>query len=382
MKKIRLYTPGPCQVPEEALIEMARPFEHHRTAWFQELLKECTEKLQKVLMTRNEVMILTGSGTAVAEGAIVGCHPAGSKALVIDGGKFGERWAKICAQFGIDHIHHKVEWGTAVAPGAISEFLSKDKAITSVICVHSETSTATLCDLKAIGAITNAAGKLLIADCITSAGALPLLPDEWGVDVVITGSQKALMLPPGLGFASVSERAWKVIEGNNKQHSYYLNFNQARKAAKKNDTPWTPAHLMVRGLRVTLDILLNEGMENVWKRVAAMAAATRAAAQAIGVPVFSKSPSDSVTALVVPPGVEEKKLRKDLRERFGVHLAGGQDQIEGKVVRLSHMGFIDAVDTVGVLGAIEQSLHKLGHSFELGRGLAAAQRVFAERAGG
>lgn len=380
MKKIRLYTPGPCQVPEEALLEMARPFEHHRTQWFKDLLKDCTQKLQQVLCTKNEVLMLTGSGTAAAEGAIVGCHPPGeSKALVIEGGKFAERWGLICEQFGIDCIRHKIEWGTAIDPKVIEDYLARDPKITSVIVVHSETSTATACDLEAIGRITGKHGKLLLADCITSAGAIPLKPDDWGVDVVITGSQKALMLPPGLGFVAVSERAWKTIENNKKQHCYYVNLNQARKSARKDDTPYTPAHLLVRGLRVTLDMLLAEGIENVWKRVATMAAATRAAAEAIGVPVFSKRPSDSVTALTVPSGVNEKDLRKKLREKYGIHIAGGQDSLEGKIIRISQMGFIDAVDTIGTIAALEQVLHSLGHSFPLGAGVTAAQKVFAER---
>ncbi len=379
MKKIRLYTPGPCQVPEEALLEMARPFEHHRTEWFKQLLADCAAKLQKVLCTQNETLILTGSGTAAMEGAILGCHPAGTKALVIEGGKFGERWGQICEQYGIACIRHKVEWGCAIEPQAVADLLTRDKAITSVIVVHSETSTATVCDLAAVAKVTRAAGKLLLADCITSAGALPLLTDEWGVDVVITGSQKALMLPPGLGFAAVSPRAWEVIEANKAQHSFYLNYNQARKAAKKNDTPYTPAHLLVRGLRVTLDMLLAEGIEQVWKRVAAMAAATRAGADAIGMKTYSKRPSDSVSALLVPEGVKEKELRKTLRERFGMHLAGGQDQLEGKIVRTSHMGFIDAIDAVGVIAGLEHALHKLGHAFQIGAGVTAAQRVLAER---
>lgn len=380
MKKIRLYTPGPCQVPEEALLEMARPFEHHRTQWFKDLLKECTQKLQQVLRTSNEVLILTGSGTAAAEGAIVGCNARDrAKALVIESGKFGQRWGQVCEQFGIPCIRHAIEWGTAADPGFIEERLKQDPSITSVIVVHSETSTATACDLQSIARICRRAEKLLIADCITSAGALPLETDAWGIDVVITGSQKALMLPPGLGFAAVSERAWKVIEQNKQQSSFYLNFNQARKAAKKDDTPFTPAHLLVRGLRVTLDILLTEGMENVWRRVATMAASTRAAAEAMGLKVFSSRPSDSLTAIVVPEPVKEKELRKQLRERFGIHLAGGQDHLEGKIVRMSHMGFIDAVDTLGSIAALEQVLHIMGHKFSLGAGVAAAQRMFVER---
>ena len=380
MKKIRLYTPGPCMAPEEALLEMARPFEHHRTQWFKDLLKECAEKLQQVMCTKNETIILTGSGTAAAEAAIVGCNPpATSKVLTIEGGKFGERWGQVCEQFGIPVTRQKVEWGTAITPAAIADLLAKDPAITTVVVVHSETSTATACDLEGIGKVTTKAGKLLMCDGITSVGALPCKPDEWGVDVLITGSQKALMLPPGLGFLSVSPRAWERIEANKTQKAFYLNLNKARKMAKQSDTPFTPAHLMVRGLRITLNMILEEGLENVWKRVAAMAAATRAAAEAIGMPVYSKRPSDSVSAICVPAGVEEKELRKQLRTRFGVHLAGGQDQLEGKIVRMSHMGYIDAVDTIGCIGAIEQVLYKLGHKFNVGAGVAAATKVFAER---
>ncbi|MBL8880624.1 MAG: alanine--glyoxylate aminotransferase family protein [Phycisphaerales bacterium] len=379
MKKIRLFTPGPCTVPEEALLEMARPFEHHRTAWFKEVIKDCTEKLQKIFLTTNEVLIITGSGTAAMEGAIVGCHPAGSKALVCENGKFSERWGLICDQYGIANMRCKVEWGKPIDPAVVADHIAKDKSITSVIVVHSETSTATASDLEAIGKICRQHNKLLLADCITSAGALPLRTDDWGVDVLITGSQKALMLPPGLGFAAVSPRAWEVIEANKAQHSFYVNYNKARKSAKQSDTPYTPAHLLVRGLRVTLDLLLNEGLENVWKRVAGMAAATRAAASAMNVQLFSQRPADSVTAFNVPAPVVEKELRKMLREKFGIHFAGGQDAIEGKIVRMSHMGFIDSIDTLGAIAAFEHSLHKLGHNFTLGAGVAAAQKVFVER---
>jgi len=379
MKKFRLFTPGPCAVPEEVLIEMARPFHHHRTDWFKGYMKQATEKLQQVLCTRHEVIIITGSGTAAAEAGIVGCNPPGSKLLTIEGGKFGERWGEIAQQFGINVVRHKIEWGTAPTAEMVADFLKKDPAITAVMVVHSETSTATACDLQAIGKVTRAAGKLLLADCITSAGALPLKPDEWGVDVAITGAQKSLMLPPGLGFLAISDRAWQVIENNKSQHAYYLNLIKARKSAKENDTPFTPAHLLVRGLVKALDILLEEGIENVWRRVAAMAAATRAAGEAIGLKVFSKSPSDSVTALCPPPNITVKDLRNELEKRYGIESAGGQDQLKGKIFRLGHMGYIDEMDTLLAIGALEQCLYKLGHKFELGAGVTAAQKIFAER---
>jgi aspartate aminotransferase-like enzyme len=378
MKKFRLFTPGPCAVPEEVLVEMARPFHHHRTDWFKGLMKQATQMLQQVLQTKNEVIIITGSGTAAAEAAIVGCNPPGSKMLTIEGGKFGERWGEIAQQYGFPVTRHPVDWGTAATPQLVGDLLKKDPAITSVMLVHSETSTATACDLKAIGQTVNAAGKLLLADCITSAGALPLKPDEWHVDVVITGAQKSLMLPPGLGFLGISERAWKVIEANKNQHAYYLNLNKARKMAKENDTPFTPAHLLVRGLVKALSILLEDGMENIWQRVAAMAAATRSAGEAIGLKVFSKSPSDSVTALCPPAGIAVKDLRNELEKRYGIESAGGQDQLKGKIFRFGHMGYVDEMDTVLAIAALEQVLYKMGHKFNLGAGVTAAQKVIAE----
>ncbi|HMQ16682.1 MAG TPA: aminotransferase class V-fold PLP-dependent enzyme, partial [Phycisphaerae bacterium] len=238
---------------------------------------------------------------------------------------------------------------------------------------------ATRCDLEAIGKACKQAGKLLLADCITSAGALPLRPDDWGVDVVITGSQKSLMLPPGLGFVALSPKAVAAIESNNSQHAYYLNLNKARKSALEFDTPFTPAHLLVRGLVKALDLLLEEGIERVWKRVAAMAAATRAAGEAIGLPVFSKSPSDSVTALTPPAGITVKDVRNALEQRFGIESAGGQDRLKGKILRIGHMGAIDEMDTVLAVAALEQALYKLGHKFQLGAGVTAAQKVLAER---
>ena len=381
MKKIRLFTPGPCAVPEEVLVEMARPFEHHRTPWFKDFMKQCQEKLQQVLCTKNEVLIITGSGTAAAEGAIVGCNPAGSKMLTIEGGKFGQRWGEIAEQYGIDVVRHEVEWGTAIDPQVVADYLAKDPKITTVMLTHSETSTATLCDLEAIAKITKAAGKLLIADCITSAGCIPVKPDEWGVDVVITGAQKALMIPPGLGFVMLNEKAWEIVKNNKSQHAYYLNLAKAYKKGLENDTPFTPAHVLIRGLNKALDIMLEDGMELVWKRVAAMAEATRAGGRAINLEVFSQRPSDSVTAFNAPEGVTVKDIRALLKDRYGIQSAGGQDHLKGKIFRLGHMGYVDEMDTVLAVAALEQVLYKLGHKFDLGAGVAAAQKVFAERMG-
>ncbi len=379
MNKIRLFTPGPCAVPEEVLLEMARPFEHHRTDWFKGFMKAATEKLQVVMQTKNDVIIITGSGTAAAESAIVGCNPPGSKMLTIEGGKFGQRWGEVAEQYGMKVHRHEIEWGTAIDPQWVADYLKQDPEITAVMLTHSETSTGTVCDLEAIGKIVKAAGKLLLVDGITSVGAIPVYPDKWGVDVLITGAQKSLMLPPGLGFLAVSDQAWSIIENNKRQPAYYLNLNKARKSAAKHDTPFTPAHLLIRGLNKALEMIVGEGMENVWKRVAAMAEASRQAGEAIGVPVFSKRPSDSVTAFCCPEGITVPDIRNGLKERYGIQSAGGQDHLKGKIFRFGHMGYLDDMDTMVGVAALEQVLHRLGHKFELGAGLTAAQRVFAER---
>lgn len=379
MKKIRLFTPGPCAVPEEVLIEMARPFEHHRTPWFKNYMKQCQTKLKQVLCTQNEVLIITGSGTAAAESAIVGCNPVGSKMLTMENGKFGQRWGEIATQFGIPVTRQEVEWGHPVDPAMVEDHLKKDPAITTVMCVHSETSAATASDVQAIGAVCKKYNKLFMVDCITSAGCLPLKPDEWGIDVAITGAQKALMLPPGLGFFSISPKALEILQNNKKQAAYYLNANKAYKSGLENDTPFTPAHLLIRGLNKALDIMLEEGMENVWKRVAAMAEATRKGGEAIGLKVFSQRPSDSVTAFRCPEGIKVPDIRNHLQERYGIQTAGGQDHLKGKIFRFGHMGYVDEMDTVLMVAALEQTLYKLGHKFTLGAGVTAAQKVIAER---
>ncbi len=381
MNKLRLLTPGPTSVPSEALLEMAKPVEHHRTPEFKAMFKQVTEGLQYVFQTSGTVLTITGSGTSAMESAIVGCCPPGRKALVARGGKFGERWGKVCAAFGIESVNYDVEWGYGPKAEVIAQQLKSDSTIGAVIVTHSETSTAAACDLEKIAGVVRERGDdvLLLVDGITSVGALPVKTDAWGIDVVVTGSQKALMLPPGLGFLAVSERAWKRIDSF-ASHSFYLCPKAYRKSLVDSDTPYTPNNAMIRGLAVTLGMIRKEGIENVWARTALLAKATRAAAQAIGMPVYAKDPSDSVTGLVVPPGVDEGALRKKLKADYGFHVAAGQDHLKGKVIRVSHMGYVDVADTIGMIGALELVLAELGHRFSLGAGLTAAQTVLAKRA--
>lgn len=375
MSKIRLYTPGPTPVPEQVLLDMAQPMDHHRTKQFQDLLAEATRDMQYVLQTKNDVLTFTSSGTGAMEGAIVCCAQPGKKALVARGGKFSERWGLVCDAFGIDYVAVDVEWGSPVDPAIIEQRLKDDPNIGMVIVVHCETSTATLSDIEAIGKVVAGTDALFLVDAISSAGAVPIKTDEWHIDVLGVGSQKALMMPPGLAFAAVSEKAWKVIEANSPK-AFYFDYRAYRKAIKKNDVPYTPALTLVRGLHRSLKMIREEGIENIWQRTAKLARASREAFIAMGLKIYSNAPSDSVTAVWIPDGIDESQLRKTLRSEFGVHLAGGQADLKGRIIRMTHMGYIDMVDTLGALGAIEVVLLRLGQKLTPGVGLAAAQKVF------
>jgi len=379
MAKLRLFTPGPTMVPEEVLLEMARPIGHHRTSEFRALTGEVLDGLRYVFQTEKLPLILASSGTGTMEGAIVSTCKPDRKALVARGGKFGERWAEVCEAFNIPCVCYDVEWGHGAKADAVKTYLDNDPQIGYVIITHSETSTAAVSELEAIAAITRERDVLLLVDGITAVGAIPFKMDEWGVDVAVTGSQKAMMLPPGLGLAAVSDRAWQRIESF-KSPTYYVNFPAYRKAMAANDSPYTPAVSLIRAARKSLEMIRAEGIENVWKRTAMLARATRAAAGPLGMKVFAADPVDSVTALLVPDGVDEAALRKTLLKDFGCQVAGGQAQLKGKIVRMSHMGYVDVVDTLGVVAAMEAVLKQMGQPVKIGAAVAAFQNALAGQA--
>jgi aspartate aminotransferase-like enzyme len=376
MIKQRLFTPGPTDVPPEVLVEMAKPIFHHRTERFKKMFAEVNDGLKKLLMTKNDVLTLAGSGTAAMEAALACAVPRERKVLVAQGGKFGERWVKVAKTYGLQLDEVKQEWGTAISPETVKEKLATGQ-YGAVVVVHSETSTATACDLEGIGREVAKTDALLIVDAITSAGTLPLKMDEWGVDVIGIGSQKALMLPPGLAFCAVSAKAWAVAEKITPP-TVYLNLKAYRKAVADNDVPYTPAVTLLRGLKVSLEMIHAIGIEKVWSRTAVLARATREAMKAHGMAIFSKQPSDSVSGIMYPEGVEDKKFRKALREKYGCSVAGGQDWLEGKMFRISHMGYVDPVDTIGLIAAIEYTLADLGVKVEIGKGVAVAAKIIRE----
>ncbi|HUS46820.1 MAG TPA: alanine--glyoxylate aminotransferase family protein [Phycisphaerae bacterium] len=375
MIKPRLFTPGPTDVPPEVLVEMAKPIFHHRTKRFQEMFVQVNQGLKQILKTSNDVLTIAGSGTAGMEAAIACAVPRDKKVLVSDAGKFGERWVKVARRFGLDVDEVKLEWGTALQPELVRNKLAGGE-YGAVVTVYSETSTATACDLEAIGKAVAETDAILIADCITAAGCLPLKTDEWGIDIVGAGSQKAFMLPPGLAMVSVSEKAWKMIE-NIAPPCFYLDLKAYRKSLADNDTPYTSAVTLIRGLKVAVDLINQIGIETIWARTALLAEATRAAARALGLKVFSKQPSDSVTGILYPPGVDDK-FRKKLETRYGATVAGGQDTLKGKLMRISHMGWVDPLDTIGLIAAIEYTLADCGAKVEIGAGVAAAARALKD----
>jgi aspartate aminotransferase-like enzyme len=378
LMKYRLFTPGPTSVPEATLIELAKPVHHHRTGEFRALFNEIQSLLQYVFQTKSQVYTITGSGTAAAEAGIVNTLAPGQRALVITNGKFAERWSAVCTAFGIEHKDIKLEYGDHVSAEQISSELRAAK-YDAVILVHSETSTATVCNLEQIGRAVRTTGEtLLIVDGITSIGALPFKMDDWGVDVAITGSQKSLMLPPGLAYIGLSNRAWAAIEKNKARRSFYLDLAKYRKSIEDGDTPFTPANTLIEAQRVSLKMIQEETLEMVWKRTHLIAESFRQGVRALGFELFSKYPADSVSAVKYTAGITDKDFRNHLKNKHNIHLAGGQGSMEGKIFRVNHMGYTDAYDALAVIAAIEHALKALGKQVNFGAGVAATQKVLAE----
>ena len=375
MLKPRLFTPGPTDVPPEVLVEMAKPIFHHRTPRFRQMLGRVHDGLKNILQTTNDVLTIAGSGTAGMEAAIACAVPRDKKVLVSDGGKFGERWVKVAKLYRLDVDEVKLEWGTALQPELVGEKLATGE-YGAVITVYSETSTATACDLEAIGKVVAETDAILIADCITALAALPLKTDEWHVDIVGGGSQKALMLPPGLAFLAVSEKAWAQVD-RIEPPAFYLDLKAYRKSLADNDMPYTAPVSLIRGAEVSIGMINDIGIEKVWRRTGLLAKAMRAAAEAVGLRVFSQQPSDSVTGILYPEGVDDG-FRKALQERYGCSVAGGQDELKGKAFRVSHLGYVDPLETIGLVAAIEYVLAELGADVEIGKGVTAAVRVLKD----
>lgn len=376
MKKEYLLTPGPTPLPPQISAAMARPIIHHRTPQFQAILKEASQGLKWVFQTANDVFILSSSGTGALEAAVVNLLSPADAALVVQGGKFGERWTELCKAYGVNAEVIDVEWGKAVSPEEIKKRLTANPAIKAVFITLCETSTGVDNDVQTIAKVVGETSAVLVVDAVSGLGAVDLKTDAWGVDVVVAGSQKGLMLPPGLGFICVGPKAWKLVE-TSKTGRYYLDLRKAKKAIDKNDTPWTSAITLIDALNEALKMMQKDGLEYIFNRHKTMADATRAAAKALGLELFAPTAaSNGVTAIKLPANIDGEKLVKTMRDTYGVTIAGGQDVLKGKVIRIAHMGYIAESDIICGLACLEKVLTQMGHKFTLGAGVAAAEAVF------
>lgn len=362
-------------VPEEVLLELAYPIFHHRTPRFRQMLASVIEGLQYVLQTRADVFCLASSGTGGMEAAVVNLLSPADKALVVRGGKFGERWGEISEAYGITPVYIDVEWGEAVPPELIEQALEQHPDIAAVLTTLCETSTGVATDIEAIGKIVRRYPACLVVDGISGIGAMKCRMDDWGVDVVVAASQKALMCPPGLAFVALSEKAWKRIEAH-KPKVYYFDLKKARASLAKGDTPFTPANVLVRGLSKALELIRAEGIENVWQRHASYANAVRSALSALGLKLLAKRPANALTAVCAPAGTDASNIIGGMKN-LGVTVAKGQEKLEGKIFRIAHMGYVDKLDIVACISALELVLKELGVDMKLGAGVQAAEEVFA-----
>ena len=370
MLKRRLFTPGPVPVPDRVRLAMAQPILHHRAADFIPLFQACRQGLQRIVQTESPVLIFASSGTGAMDAAVSNLLSPGDHALVVRGGKFGERWAEICQAYGVRTTCIDVEWGTAVDPAQVERALDENPDISAVYVQGSETSTAVRHPVREIAEIVRRSDdRLMVVDAITAVGVYDIPMDDWGLDVVVSGSQKAFMMPPGLAFMGVSERAQGFVKRSSCPH-YYFNLAKELKSLPTDQTAWTPAVALLFGLAEALKIILDEvGLERTWERTEKLAHATREAMCAIGLELLAPdAPSPACTAVRVPQGVDGPTLRTYLRDELGFTLADGQGALKGKIFRLAHLGYFDRFDTIACIAAIEMALAAVGYVHKVGEG--------------
>jgi aspartate aminotransferase-like enzyme len=373
-----LFAPGPTPVPPEVALEMARPIIHHRTPEFSAVLDQTRQRLRPLLGTDQEVLLLASSGTGAMEAAVTNLMAPGEAAIFVDGGKFGERWGKILSVFGMPAYEIKVPWGCAVQPAQIEDALRKHPDARALMMQASETSTTAVHPVEQVAALTRQRDVMLIVDGITSVGVFEQRMDDWGVDALVTGSQKALMLPPGLGVVALSPRAWERAS-KSRAPRYYFDLNRELKAQRDDHTTaYTPAISLVFGLNKSLEMIHAETLPAVFARHRVMARATRAAAGALGLKLLApENPAPGVTGIMVPGRLDGSKLVRYMRDVLGVTVQGGQDQMKGRLIRVGHMGYVAPLDILTAVGALELALRHEGYDFQSGAGVAAAQSEIA-----
>ncbi|MFI5325207.1 MAG: pyridoxal-phosphate-dependent aminotransferase family protein [Candidatus Rokuibacteriota bacterium] len=379
MKKYYLMAPGPTPVPSNVLLAMAQPMLHHRTPEYEALFLEVRSGLKRLFQTSQDVIPFTSSGTGALEAAVCNTLSVGDTVLVLRAGKFGERWEEICRAYGVTVIPIDAPFGQTVPASAFADALRRHPEAKAVLMQHSESSTGVLHDVRGIAAVTRPTGAILIADAVSSLGIADLRMDEWGVDVVVAGSQKGLMLPPGLSFCALSEKAWGHVRAS-RLPKYYFDIATERRFVARNECRFTPAVSIFVGLREVLKMIETEGLTNVFRRHERLARATRSGVEALGLQLFAKSgPSPALTAVVAPRGIDGEAVLSTYSTSHNITIAGGQGEMKGQVFRLGHMGYVGDFDVIVALAALEQVLHELGHPIDFGAAVRAAQKVLAER---
>jgi len=376
MRKYRLLTPGPTQIPEQALLALAKQVTHHRTPEASALYRSVISGLQQVFCTKNDIYLLTGSGTAAMEAAVTNFASPGEKILVLSSGKFSERWADIARAFGIVPISYELPWGERFDPAQVKRLIDANTDVVAVYGTLCETSTGVGHDIEGIGKIVRKTDTLFVVDGISATGAVECRCDDWGIDVMVVGSQKALMGLPGTAMISVSEKAWAKCEKTKKQ-AFYFDLAKYKKNNADSNTPFTMTKSQLEALDINLKLLPAEGMTNVWARTAKLAAATRAGVNAMGLTLTTAFPSDAMTAAFIPESVGAKAFMKTLENRFGIKFAGGQGDWKGKIFRMAHFGLIDECDVLGILCAIELTLNRHGFPVPFGTAASAAEKILS-----
>ena len=373
MLKRRLLTPGPVAVPERVLLAMAQPLIHHRAPDFIPVFQEVRENLKRVFQTEQDVLVLACTGTGGLEAAVSNLLDRGDRAVVVRGGKFGERFAEICDVYGIETVCVDVEWGRAVDPDAVRAAFDSAPDARALLVQASETSTGAYHPIEALAEIVRESeDRLLIVDGISAVGAHDLPMDAWGIDVLVSGSQKSFMLPPGLAFVALSARARAQLDRSTLPR-YYFDLRKEFKGQAGDQTAWSAAVSLLVGLRESLQMMLEAGMPAAFERHATLAEATREAMKALGLDLLAPdSPSYACTAVCVPEGLDGKALVKRLRDDYGITVAGGQAKLAGKIFRIGHLGYVDGFDMLTAVGAVEMALADMGYPIKTGEGLRAA----------
>lgn len=377
IRKQRLLTPGPTPLYSPALHAMMASDIHHRTEDFRNVYKSALADLKEVYGTQNDVLCFAASGTGAMDASVSNLFSRGDKVIVCTAGKFGERWAEIAKAYGLEANVLKAEYGDVVTPDRVEQALKAEPATKGVFIQASETSTGAEHDVKTIGELVKKTDAIFVVDAITGLGTMPLDIEGWGLDVLIGGSQKAFMIPPGLAFLSVSPKAWQFAEKADLPH-YYFNLKKEKKNGDAGESSWTPATSLILALAEALKYIRKIGMPNMIENAQLLARATRDAVEALGLELFAKRPGSSVTAVKAPAGMDSGAIVKGFRDRFGAIIANGQGTMKGQIFRMAHLGYFDFADMFGIIAGLELILRANGREVELGKGVAAVQRVYEE----